>query len=332
MNETQKRKLITLAMVLVLTVVFAFTTDSFFAFNNLSNLLRGAAYLGIIAAGLTLVIIAGGNNLSTGATVGLVAMVVSRFLDAGVPIVLCILIGLVTGALCGLIDGLLITKLRLPDFVATLATNYVFSGVILLVTFRSNGKMITKSLTNAAFLELGSGFGGFHGISYVIIAWIVTVLALQFILYKTKFGTYVYAVGTNPGAVKITGINTGRIKTICYTISGLCCAIASVFLLAYEGAASLKTGEIYTFNAICAAVIGGAVLEGGHGDVVGTFLGCIFMQLIMNAIYKLNLPSEFQTLLVGVAIIVMSVFNTLYTRRARRKLHELGAREERRAA
>ena len=130
-------------------------------------------------------------------------------------------------------------------------------------------------------------------------------------------------------AAQITGINTKRVKRICYTISGLTCGLAAVFLLGYEGAASLKTGEIYTFNAICAAVIGGAALSGGHGDAAGTFLGCIFMQLIMNGIYKLNLPSEYQTLLVGAAIIIMSTFNTLYTRWSNRRLRELGAREDR---
>ncbi len=326
MNETQKRKLITLVMVIALAVFFALKTESFFAIRNLSNLFRGASYLGIIAAGLTIVIIAGGNNLSTGATVGLVAMIVSRLLYAGLPIIVSVLLGCLAGALCGWLDGVLITRFNLPDFVATLATNYVYSGVILIVAFRKNGLVTTRPIIDRNFLALGEGIGP---VSYALIAWVLTVLVIQFLLYKTRFGTHVYATGTNPTAAQITGINTKRVKRICYTISGLTCGLAAVFLLGYEGAASLKTGEIYTFNAICAAVIGGAALSGGHGDAMGTFLGCIFMQLIMNGIYKLNLPSEYQTLLVGAAIIIMSTFNTLYTRWSNRRLRELGAREDR---
>ena len=190
----------------------------------------------------------------------------------------------------------------------------------------------TLAAAGLIMLILGSLGGGIGYVSYVLIAWIATVLIIQFLLYRTRFGTHVYATGTNPNAAQITGINTKRIKRICYTISGLTCGLAAVFLLGYEGAASLKTGEIYTFNAICAAVIGGTALAGGRGDAGGTFLGCIFMQLITNGIYKLNLPSEYQTLLVGVSIIVMSTFNTLYTRWSNRRLRELGAREDRRVA
>ena len=311
MNEKQKRQLITFAMVAALVVLFGTTTDSFFSVSNISNLFRGASYLGIVAAGLTIVIIAGGNNLSTGATVGFVAMLVSRLVYANIPIVLCILLGMAAGAVCGAADGLLITKLNLPDFVATLATNYVYSGMILVITFRQNNRMVTKALTNQAFLQLGTGVGD---IFYVTIVWLVLVAAVQFILYYTKFGTHVYAVGTNTSASQISGINVDKIKIIAYTISGLACGIAAIFLLAYEGAASAKTGEVYTFNAICAAIIGGASLSGGRGDALGTFLGCIFMQLITNGIYKMNLASEYQTLLVGASILVMSIFNTVYIR------------------
>lgn len=325
MNVRLKRKLITLGMVLVLVIVFSVTIRDFFAWNNLSNLFRGASYLGIIAAGLTIVIISGGNDLSTGATVGLTAMVISRLLYANLPIPLCILGGCLIGLLCGFINGTLITRLHLPDFVATLSTNYIFSGLILLVTFTDSGRMITRAITNRDFLAIGGGVGGVY---YVTIAWIAAILLTFFLLKKTKFGTYVYAVGTNANAAKITGINVRRIKTLGYMIGGLMSAIAAVFVLGYEGAAAPKTGEIYTFNAICATVIGGAALTGGYGDAVGTFLGCLFIQLLNNGIYKLNLSSEYQTLLVGVAIISMSMFNTIYNRRSNRRLREIGARQE----
>lgn len=316
MNEKQKRQLITLIMVVALVVLFGATTTSFFTAGNISNLFRGASYLGIVAVGLTIVIIAGGNNLSTGATVGFVAMLVSRMVDADMPVILCIIIGIAAGAACGAVDGLLITKLHLPDFVATLATNYVYSGMILAITFRQNNRMVTKALSDQSFLRLGTGVGD---IFYVTIAWLALVIIVQFILNRTKFGIHVYAVGTNASASRISGINVDRVKILAYTISGLMCGIAAIFLLAYEGAASAKTGEVYTFNAICATIIGGAALTGGRGDALGTFLGCIFMQLITNGIYKMNLASEYQTLLVGAAILIMSVFNTVYIRYATRK-------------
>lgn len=329
MLDKHMRNLISLAMVVVLAAIFGFTTDNFFAWSNISNFLRGASYIGIIATGVTVAIVSGGNDLSTGSLVGLVATFTARLLYWGVPALLAILAACGLGLLCGLLTGTLITRLHLPDFITTLAMAYIYSGVILLISFREKGQIITRAITNRSFLALGKDIGG---IFYVTIAWLAVVVAVQFLLKRTRFGTYAYAVGTNANSAMLSGISIVKTKCVAYAISGTCAAVAALFLIAYQGAAAPATGSAYTFDAVCAAVIGGAALTGGYGDAVGTALGCLFINLLTNGIYKFSLPSEYQLVAVGAVIIIMSVFNTLYMRHSNRRLRKTGGEEEREAA
>ena len=317
MLQRHIRKLITLGMILAISVFFTVTTDFFFTWNNISNMLRSASYVGIIASGLTITIIGAGNDLSTGATVGFIGVLASRLLDFGIPVLPSILICCLAGMLCGLINGFLIVKFRLPDFIATLATMNAYTGLIYLFAFRKNGAIMTQSVKNKAFLALG---GDVAGIYYSVIVWAVVSIVIHILLSKTKFGIYTYALGTDMKAAQLTGINTKKIKCIGYVICGLCSAISGIMLLAYQGGSALSTGTSYTFDAICAVVIGGIALSGGNGDIIGAVLGCIFMQALKNGLYKIGIASEWQTVAVGGMIIVMSIVNTFIIRRSRKSL------------
>jgi len=317
MLEKSTRKLITLGMVVALTVYFAVRSNIFLSWGNISNMLRGASYIGIMTAGLAIVIIGGGNDLSTGAVIGLSCMVLSRLLAAYVATPVAILLTWLVGAGCGLINGYLITRYKMPDFIGTLATMSVFTGATFLVAFRENGSIITKSVTSKAFLALGGNLGGVY---YSVLVWIVVALVIHLLMSKTRFGIYTYALGTNATAADLSGVNVSKIKCIGYIICGFCSAVAGSMLLAYQGAAALTTGAGYTFDAICAAVIGGIALTGGTGDVAGATLGCIFMQVLQNGLYKINLSSEWLTIFVGAMIIIMSVVNTVYIRANDRRI------------
>lgn len=321
MAGNKTRRWITLIMVVILTVFFQVMTGNFLEWNNISNLLRSASYVGILSLGVTMTIIAGGNDLSTGSTVGLIATVATRLLYAGLPVPIVILLCILVGLACGFMNGYLITKFQLPDFIATLATLYVISGFTLIFSFHQGGNIVTYGISNADFLKLAGTIGGVNGISYVVIAWILVLLIIMFLLNRTQFGTYLFAIGTNANASKLTGINVKRTKIIAYTLCGCCSAIVGIFLLAFQAAAAPTTGGSYTFNAICASVIGGAALSGGYGDGIGTFFGALFMQVLATGLYKMNIPSEFQTVAVGAFIIIMSMFNTLYIRFTTYRIH-----------
>ena len=278
-----------------LFIVFSALTSSFYQPANLIDIMLQSAINAVIAVGMTLVIITRGIDLSVGSIVGLSSMVASDLMSHN--LLLGILAGLAVGLVCGALNGLLIAKLKLPDFIVTLGTLSVFRGAALIYT---NGQPIYG-------LPQGfrDAFGG-HLIGIptpVILA--VTIAGLAFLLVRfTALGEQIIAVGGNEEAARLSGINIDRVKITVYTLSGLLSSLAGFVLIARIGAAEPIGGNGFELQAIGAAVIGGASLFGGVGNPLGSLIGALTLGGLQNGLTLMNVPSFWQYVASGVVVIL----------------------------
>ena len=311
MKQGVLRKVVSVALLLLFMLVFSVTTDSFLTWRNINSILREVSVVGLLSAGVAFVIIGGGIDLSTGAILGLSAMIASRFVtDTLIPIWTIVVIAVLSGVILGMINGLLVVKLGLSELIASFATMYVYRGFVFILAYRDEGgHLITRAVQDRQFLSIGEDIGGIY---YMSVVWFLLILLGYIVLKKTVFGTYVYAIGTNQKSARLSGIPVEKIKVMTFMISGFCSALAGVFLLAWQGSAGLNTGSGMEFEAIAAVAVGGVVLSGGRGDTIGVCVGSLFMIVIVNGIYKFGLPTEIQTIVYGAVIIIMSVFDAVY--------------------
>lgn len=309
MNNQNTRRIVTIALLIVMTAFFALTTEFFLSYRNLSQLLLEAAYIGIVALGTSFVIVGGGVDLSGGGMMCFLGVVVARSaMLHNLPGFVILIIALICGALCGLLNAVIVLKLRLTEFVTTLATGSVFNGLALLTIFRQGDKIVATTIANRSFLALGRPI---NGIYYVSIAWVVLTIIMQFILKKTKFGLYTVAMGSNPGSAAMSGMNCDRLKMITFMIGGAFAGLSAAFLVAYQTGTTLQTGFGMAFKAVAACVVGGLVLGGGKGDPVASFLGALVFTLITNGLYKWGLSTAGMNIMQGVIILVALTFDAV---------------------
>lgn len=324
MRQESIRRIISICLLALLVAVFSLTSSYFLAPKNVYAFLRDASVTGILAVGVTFVIITAGIDLSTGALTALSAMIMANFLfylpDVPVPVV-C-LMSILIGILGGLLNGFVVTRLKLPDFIATLATQGIFRGLTMLFAIRESGRIRNQVIKNKAFLAFSGKISS--GLFYVTIAFIVMVIVGQLLLKKTRVGVYTYATGSNRKSADLSGIRTDGIKQFAFGLSGFCCGLASIFLLARTGAATVELGTGLEFDVIAAVVVGGCAFSGGRGDVIGSMIGALFMSILTNGIYKYNLGSEYHVIIKGVVIIIMVLFDAVYQRYFRSRLHSSG--------
>lgn len=312
MNTKNIRRIITLLLVLTLAVIFTLTTKSFLSARNLVELLRESSMVGIVALGVSFVIIGGGIDLSTGGIVTLCGLVCARLsFVPGIPGVVVLLGGILTGVICGGINALLVTRVHLTEFVGTLASGFVYTGLAMLIAFREGGIIQSKVITNASFTFLG---GKIAGIYNIFVVWAVLMIIMMIVLTKTNFGLHTYAQGSNAKSALMSGVNNAFIKSTGFIICGACAGLAASFVVAKNAAAPITLGNDVAFQAIAACVVGGIVLGGGRGDAIGALLGGLFMQLILNGIYKYNLPIAYQTILQGGIIILATAFDAQFNK------------------
>lgn len=332
MRQETLRRFISLALLIILLLVFGLTSDKFFTVNNIYNMLRESALVGILAIGVTMVIITGGNDLSIGALMGLNCMVISHLLYyyPQVPMPVVLLIALAVALLGGLLNGFVVSVLRIPDFIATLSTRFVFVGMCYALAIHdAYGGLTTYSIRHPLIKWFGGKLsaGPLNGLYYCTIAFVVLAVIAQFILKKTKLGTNLYAIGSNAKSAEITGISIVKTKMAAFLIGGVCSFVACLFFLGKNRAAEPGGGVGYEFLAISATVIGGCAFSGGRGDMLGTVIGVLFMNALKNGILKYGFPTETQQLLTGVVIVVMLIFDAFYnefmTERTRRRSAKL---------
>lgn len=323
MRQETIRRLVSVGLLGVLILFFGLTSEYFFTPSNIFTLLRECSTTGIVAIGVSMVIITAGIDLSTGAMVGFISMLCANLLYyTNIPAGVIIVLALVVGTLCGYLNGVLVTVLRLPDFIATLSTQFLFRGLALIFAIRTATGMISnKVIANRTILLLGGSIGGVY---LVTIAFVLLAVVGQFILKRTKLGTYTYAVGANKKSAELSGVKSGQIKRAVFAITGLCCGIAALFLMGKMRSVTPDTGIGLEFDVIAAVVVGGIAFSGGRGDIFGTVIGTLFMNVLTNGIYKYNLPTAAQLIIKGGVIVAMIVFDSVYNSYMERKIQKSG--------
>jgi ribose/xylose/arabinose/galactoside ABC-type transport system permease subunit len=296
-------------LVLVLIVFGAFLawrSPYFLTVSNVLNVLRQISVYGMIAAGMAFVIITGGIDLSVGSITGLSGAIVAKFVTEGtVPFGWSVLIALAVGAAIGYFNGFVISRTNIPPFVMTLGTMISLRGISYILC---EGKPIG----NLPEYFLNLGMGSFLGVPIPIYFMLVIFIISAIILTKTPFGRSVYAVGGNPQAAFHAGINSNRVISFVYMISGLFCAAAGIILTARNASAQPTAGNSFELEAIAACAIGGVSMAGGYGSIIGVALGGLLMGVINNGMNLMYISSYWQLVVKGI-IIVGSVIYSIYS-------------------
>jgi ribose transport system permease protein len=286
-----------LLAVLLIGLALSLSSDSFLSINNILNVLRQASLLFFIAAGLTLVVLTAGLDLSIGANVGLSACLAGTVIHASGSPALGVLVGLATGAAIGLANGLMITLLRIPSFIATYGMLWILQGV---AYWYMAGDTIHGF--PPGFRQWGSGY--FLGLPIPVYLLMIFLAIGTIFAHRTIWGQEVYAIGANPVAARLSGIPVVRRLLLVYTMSGTMAGLASIIFLARLNSAEADIGESLTLPAIASVLIGGTSLFGGVGTVFGTFVGALILTLVLNGMNLLSISASWQPLVTGVIVIV----------------------------
>jgi ribose transport system permease protein len=312
------RRLLAFGALVLLVIIFSFASPSFLQFNNVVGIFLATSVNGILAFGVTFVIISGGIDLSIGTVMTFAAVMTGVFVaDWGLPVWLGIIGGIATGTLSGLVNGVVISWMNVPPFIATLGMMYVAKGLALVISglrpiyfptesgFRSiaMGSVLPFRFTenqyeipNAALILLGAAVIG------------------SFILSKTILGRYTFALGSNEEATRLSGVNAKAWKAGVYTVCGAFAGLAGVVIASRLNSAQPALGQGYELDAIAAVVIGGTALTGGEGTILGTVIGAFVMSVLINGLRILSIPQEWQIVVTGV-ILVLAVFVDIIRRR-----------------
>lgn len=280
----------------------ALLSPKFLTVQNLLNLLQQSSIVGIIALGMTFVILVAGIDLSVGSTLALSSMTMAILVTSGLGSLPAILIALIAGGAIGAINGLISTKLKVPAFIATLATMVAARGLALLLT---DGKPVFNLPESIRFL--GGNIFGRIPVSGVI--WIALTLLSVFVLRYTTFGRKLYAIGGNPQSAHLTGIKVNLYITSAYVICGLMAALGGVVLTSWLTVGQPTSGQGVELDAIAAVVLGGTSLFGGVGGAGGTFVGVLLMSILTNLFNLIGLSSYYQSIFMGLIIVLALVFN-----------------------
>jgi len=288
----------------LLCMVLASLSDAFMTENNILNVLRQTALLFLMASGLTLVILTAGLDLSVGANIALSACLAASVIKATGSASLGVATGIGCGTFVGLANGLLVTALRIPSFIATYGVMWMLTG---LTYFYMGGQTIHGF--PPAFRQLGSGY--LLGIPMPVYVMVLFLAIGTFFAQRTIWGQQVYAIGANPVAARLSGVPVQSRLVLVYTLSGAMAGLASLIILARINSAEGDIGENLTLPAIAAVLVGGTSLFGGSGSVMGTLIGALILTLVLNGMNLLQVNASWQPLVTGVIVLVAVWISTL---------------------
>ena len=294
----------------VLCAVLWALTPHFLTVSNLLNVTEQTSINAVVAVGMTFVILSGGNDLSVGSIVALAGVVLGAALQSGQAPFVAVPLALVVGLVCGLGNGALVSWGGLPPFIVTLGTMSIARGAALLFT---EGRPVSGF--DASFRSIATGRVGFIPAPVIVMA-LVYVVA-HFALTRTTFGRYVYAIGGNEEATRLSGVPVRFHKTMIYGVSGLMSAVAAVVLTARLNSAQPIAGMMYELDAIAATVIGGTSLMGGDGTLGGTLVGALIMGVLRNGLNLLGVSSFLQQIVIGGVIVIAVLLDTVLKRKHR---------------
>lgn len=321
-------KLAPLLALAILVVIMSLLTPNFLTVNNGMNVLRQTAVNGFLAAGMLLTLITAGIDLSVGTNAILSACAMAFLMVTfGVtnPIVL-LGMALIVGTTVGLVNGVLLTKLHLPHpFVSTLGMKYVLAGLALFLLATRTISGFDPGVTLLGSWDLFKG-GGFNGIPVSFLAMLVLFAVVHVLLNRTSLGRAIYAVGGNPEATRLSGINTDRVLIFVYAAAGFCAAMAGIVIVGRSGVANPSAGMSgnYETDAIAACIIGGASFTGGKGTIWGTLIGALIISVIRNGLTLMNAQSDVQFMVIG-AVIIVAVFVDVRRNASEEKRRRLAA-------
>lgn len=295
-------KLGPLLSLLILCIILTIASDKFFNYSNFMNILKQASINSFIAAGMLVVLITAGIDLSVGSICVLSACAMGVMVKAGITSApLLIIVSLLVGLACGYVNGLLLTKLNLPHpFVSTLGTKNVILGLALLITASTPIGFQNQGVDSLLILGAKTVNGFPISFIFVIIAFVI----MHIFLSRSALGRQIYCVGGNPEAARLSGINTGRVLRIVYSLSGFLCGIAAIILVGRVSSANATAGTTYDTDAIAACIIGGASFMGGKGTMWGTMIGALLIAVIRNGLNLLGAQSDIQYIVIGLVIII----------------------------
>lgn len=304
------QKLLAFASLIMLVLIFSISSSNFFQFDNLVAIMLSTAVIGVLALGSTFVIITSGIDLAVGTVMTFSAVMAGVIITTWqLPMPLGILGGILAGAICGLISGLLVAKMKIPPFIATLAMMMVTKGLSLVI---SGAKPIYFTDT-PAFTKIAMG-SIISGIPNAILIFFGAAIVASIILTKTIIGRYNFALGSNEESTRLSGVNVDYWKIVIYTLTGVFSGIAGIMMASRLNSAQPALGSGYELEAIAAVVIGGTSLSGGKGSILGTVIGALIMSVLTNGLRILSVKQEWQTVIVGI-VIVLAVYADMMRRR-----------------
>ena len=313
MGNTAKKlniqKLLAPAALVILYIFFCFFGKNFFSAGTLVSILDSTYYVGMMAFGITFVIITGGIDLSIGTNMMMSALIAGYLYTKGYNIWLCLVVIVIIATFVGFINGTLVSRLKLPPFIATLGMMMMTQGF---------GSIITKVQTQrfpsgfdadggykAVFYKTPGGFPS--GIVYMLVFFLIAMLLLN----KTRFGRYTYAIGSNEESVRLSGVNVIKWKTLVYTVCGFFCGLSAIVYAATYTTIIPGTGNGLEMNAIAAVIIGGTSMSGGIGTMSGTLIGALLMSVLKTGLMSMGLQGHFQTFFTGL-VVILAVLLDIY--------------------
>lgn len=291
------RKMGPLLGLLLLGIILTILSDRFLSVNNLLNVARQVSINAIISVGMTLVILTGGIDLSVGSILALSGSITAGLMAGGTTLVVALIAGIAIGSLLGIVNGLLVTKGKIQPFIATMGMMTIARGVTLVYT---EGRPITGM--EGAFRFLGGGY--VVGIPFPVILMAIIFAVAYFVLKKTCFGRYIYAIGGNEEAARLSGIRTDQVIVAVYTLAGFFAGLGGIIMASRLNSAQPTAGMGFELDAIAAVVLGGTSLSGGIGTIGGTLIGALIIGVLDNGLNLLNVSSFYQQVAKGLVILI----------------------------
>ena len=307
-----------LIALLLVCLTLAVISENFLSTRNIMNVLRQTSINGILAIGMTFVILTRGIDLSVGSVVALAGVVAASFATTSstgmvpggpYPALLAIAVGLAVGMACGSVSGVIVSRFHVPAFVATLGMLSAARGLTLIY---AGGRPIPQLTDTFRWI----GTGDILGVPMPVIVFAIVAIVSWYVLSATRFGRRVYAAGGNPHAATVSGINVARIRLTVYIISGALAGLAGMILAARTGSALPQAGVAYELDAIAAVVIGGTSLSGGVGYIGGTLIGALLIGVVNNGLDLMGVESYYQQVIKGVLIVIAVLLDQSRSRRA----------------
>jgi len=300
---------------LLLFIISCFVSPVFLSSRNLLNVIRQISVSAIVGIGFTCIIASANLDLSVGDMIGLLGAEMALLSRAGLPFGLVILIGVLTGAFCGFMNGMIGVSIGLPLFIVTLATGQIYNGITLLITHNSAVTGISPE-----FKALGQGY--LFNIPTPIYIMVGVGIVIYLVLNKTTFGRHIIAIGGNKEAAHVSGIDTKKVTVGVYMLLGVCASVAAVVLTGRANSAQPSAGAGMALDSVAAVVIGGTPLSGGSGKVMGTVIGCLIVGTINNMLNLLGVDSNWQSVAKGLLILIAVSLDVLSDRYFKKRMEK----------